>query len=275
MINFTDLFSTYQNNVTEGMIRLLADDLNVSTDAIKALGVGFWPHKQAWIFPERDTKGGIIGLTTRYIGGGKAMVEGSLHGLTYILNPEFKGGKQRAGSLLQDFIRVHEAKVKCPICGNPDWCLVSRDDPEDPADRPAYVLGPVSHVKVEKDGPGKDFGDLLPESIDHRWALKSSWFRAGARALTDKERYQNGRAEAWWGLRTRFQNGDIAIPDDPMLIAELASITYQHTTSGKVKIVSKDELRSELGRSPDRGDAAMISFAYTTTTTGKTRKLPI
>lgn len=152
MENLTSLYEIYQNNVVmfPGMIQQLADDLNVSIDAIKALGVGFWPSKQAWIFAERNAKGEIVGLPTRYIGGGKAMVDGSSHGLAYILNPEFKGSKLRSGSLLQDFIRIHEAKVTCPICGNPDWCLVSRDDPEDPAEvicqRAAYKENAVRKV---------------------------------------------------------------------------------------------------------------------------------
>ncbi len=128
--------------MTEGMVQLLADDLNVSTDAIKALGVGFWFHEQAWIFAERNAKGEIIGLLKRYMNGKKYMIESSKRGLTYILNPDFKKGKKHGRSLLQDFIRVHDASVTCPICGKPDWCLVSRDTPETPAEaicpRPEY-----------------------------------------------------------------------------------------------------------------------------------------
>lgn len=155
MDNLTDLFSTYQNNVLEGMVRLLADELNVSTDGIRALGVGFWPYEQAWIFAERNAQGEIIGLMRRYIrkskdGNDKYALSNSKRGLTYILNSEFKGGKLRGDSLLQDFIRVNKAKVNCSICGKPDWCLVSRDDPEDPAEvicpRPEYKKGSVRQV---------------------------------------------------------------------------------------------------------------------------------
>ena len=142
MLNLTDQFLTYQSNMTEGMIQLLADNLNVSTDAIIVLGVGFWPHEQAWIFAERNAKGEIIGLMKRYMDGKKYMVESSKRGLTYILNPDFKRGKKHGRSLLIDFVGVKAAGVKCPICGRPDWCLVSRQDPEDPDEiifpRPEY-----------------------------------------------------------------------------------------------------------------------------------------
>lgn len=132
--------------MTEGMIQFLADDLNVSTDAIKALGVGFWPHEQAWIFAERNAKGEIIGLLKRYVASGKKyMVESSKRGLIYILNPDFKKGKKHGKSLLSDFIRVTK-EHKCPICGKPDWCLISRNTPEDPAE----VICPRSEYKTEE-----------------------------------------------------------------------------------------------------------------------------
>ena len=64
MLNLADQFSTYQANMTEGMVQLFGDDLGVSADAIKALGVGFWPHEQVWIFVERNAKGEIVYKTT-------------------------------------------------------------------------------------------------------------------------------------------------------------------------------------------------------------------
>ena len=146
MLNLSDQFATYQANMTESMIQLLADDLNVSTDAIKALGVGFWFHEQAWIFAERNAKGEIIGLLKRYMNGKKYMVESSHRGLTYILNPDFKKGKKHGRSLLSDFVRVADAGVKCPICGKPDWCLVSRQDPEHPSE----VICPRSEYKTKE-----------------------------------------------------------------------------------------------------------------------------
>lgn len=35
-------------------------------------------------------------------------------------------------SLLNDFIRV-DGKRPCPVCGKSDWCLISRDNPDDPS----------------------------------------------------------------------------------------------------------------------------------------------
>lgn len=133
MKNFQDLFQTYQSNVTSGMLTSFAKHLGVSEKSLEVLGVGFYPLEQAWVFAERDAKGKIIGLLKRYSSGKKVMFDSSRRGLHYILNPEHRENKH-GRSLLQDFINIYKAKVKCPICGKPDWCLVSKDDPSDPAE---------------------------------------------------------------------------------------------------------------------------------------------
>jgi len=132
MLSLVDQHQTYQANMTDGMVKLLACELSVGPEAIKQLGVGFWPLEQAWVFPERNAKGEIIGLMKRYMSGKKYMFESSRRGLSYILNPDFKKGKKHGRTLLKDFIRVADAHVKCPICGRPDWCLVSRANPSNP-----------------------------------------------------------------------------------------------------------------------------------------------
>ncbi|MDA1257975.1 MAG: hypothetical protein O3C10_09065 [Chloroflexi bacterium] len=75
------------------------------------------------------------------------------------------------------------------------------------------------------------------------------------------EQFLNLRAELFDGLRQRFQEGRIQIPDDPDLIAELSSLRYSFSSSGQVKLESKDQLRSRGMPSPDRADALMLAFA--------------
>lgn len=149
MKNFQELFQTYQANITTGMLRDFAKYLGVSEESLKALGAGYYPLEQAWIFAERDAKGKIIGLLKRYSNGKKIMIDSSKRGLYYVLNPEHKETKN-TGSLLQSFIRISQAKVKCPICGKSDWCLVSRSNPEDPAEaicnRPIAEQGAAARI---------------------------------------------------------------------------------------------------------------------------------
>ena len=46
------------------------------------------------------------------------------------------------------------------------------------------------------------------------------------RPAYDKERFLNRRAELYWGLRERFRSGEIQIPRDEALKAELAGLRY-------------------------------------------------
>ncbi|MBT4073530.1 MAG: DEAD/DEAH box helicase family protein [Chloroflexi bacterium] len=77
------------------------------------------------------------------------------------------------------------------------------------------------------------------------------------------EQFMNLRAELFDGLRQRFQEGRIQIPDHPDLVAELSSLRYSFTSSGQIRLESKDVLRSHGIASPDHADALMLAFAST------------
>ena len=77
------------------------------------------------------------------------------------------------------------------------------------------------------------------------------------------EHFANLRAELYDGLRERFQQGRIRIPEDRELIGELAGMRYSFTSSGQVRIEDKEEVRARGLRSPDKADALMLAFAAT------------
>ncbi|MDQ0923327.1 phage terminase large subunit [Pseudarthrobacter sp. W1I19] len=72
--------------------------------------------------------------------------------------------------------------------------------------------------------------------------------------------FANLRAEMWWSVSRLFINGDIAIPDDEELKVELSAVEW-YLKNGKIHVEDKKELRKRIGRSPDRGDALVISYA--------------
>ncbi len=79
-------------------------------------------------------------------------------------------------------------------------------------------------------------------------------------AAKDKERFANARAE-WWGeLRTRFEEGEIDIPDDETLVSQLSAIRYKVNSRGQIQIESKDDMKRRGMASPDRADALMLVF---------------
>ena len=82
----------------------------------------------------------------------------------------------------------------------------------------------------------------------------------GGSKASDSERYLNLRAEMYDGLRQRFADGDISIPDDSELISQLASLTFSYTSRGQLQIESKDRIRSSGRQSPDKADALALAF---------------
>lgn len=79
---------------------------------------------------------------------------------------------------------------------------------------------------------------------------------------SDPEQFANLRAEFYWGLRQRFQDGQIDIdPRDEDLAAQLVAIRWKRTSRGQIQIESKQEMRKRLnGASPDDAEAVMLSF---------------
>ncbi len=83
----------------------------------------------------------------------------------------------------------------------------------------------------------------------------------GGQRPRDPERYANLRAELFDGLRLRFQQGDVAIPEDQELISQLASLRYSFTSRGQIRLEDKQALRSSGQPSPDKADALMLAFS--------------
>lgn len=82
---------------------------------------------------------------------------------------------------------------------------------------------------------------------------------AGELGFVDK------RSAAWWRMREMLDpaNGfGIALPQDDELTGELVSPTWKVTSTGRIRVESKDDLRkaNRLGRSPDKADAVVMAF---------------
>lgn len=75
----------------------------------------------------------------------------------------------------------------------------------------------------------------------------------------DTNTYINKRAEIYFKLRDAIKLG-ASIPKDDELIEELLSIEYQFTETGKIKIKAKDQIKEDLGRSPDKADSLALLF---------------
>lgn len=77
----------------------------------------------------------------------------------------------------------------------------------------------------------------------------------------DVQRYANQKAEAYWGLRMMFSDGDITGLNDDIAFSQLTGIRYDTNARGQIVIESKDDARSRGVKSPDRAESIMICFA--------------
>jgi hypothetical protein len=80
--------------------------------------------------------------------------------------------------------------------------------------------------------------------------------------------FANKSAAAWWGLRDRLNPahaGEVALPADDLLTGDLTAPKWRVSSSGKILIESKDEIRKRLARSTDTGDAVVMAFWQTNT----------
>lgn len=82
-----------------------------------------------------------------------------------------------------------------------------------------------------------------------------------AEHLEANNEYGNVRAQIYGRLRDEFQLNRLKIPDDPDLIAQLASVKYQFDSKGRTILWPKEKMKREGMSSPDRADAvAMLQF---------------
>ena len=114
----------------------------------------------------------------------------------------------------------------------------------------------VKDIIVDEVGIGAGVLDTL--KVDNQF--QTTGFNGGARP-DHVDKYLNLRAQIFDGLRQRFADGDISIPNDPELISQLASLTYRYNARGQLMLESKDVIKSHGMQSPDKADALAYAFA--------------
>jgi hypothetical protein len=117
----------------------------------------------------------------------------------------------------------------------------------------------ASLIRVDEIGIGAGVVDRLNEMGE----FEVVGVNVSRRAIYT-EHFANYRAEMFDGLRKRFHDKQILIPDNAELISQLTSIRYSFTSSGQLRIEEKRDLRSRGEKSPDMADALALAFASST-----------
>lgn len=77
----------------------------------------------------------------------------------------------------------------------------------------------------------------------------------------ESEKFANLRTELLWRVRERLRTQTLALPEDPMLVRDLAAFKYRFRSDrGKIELEAKKETKKRLGYSPDRADALALAL---------------
>jgi hypothetical protein len=110
-------------------------------------------------------------------------------------------------------------------------------------------------LKVDADGMGGGVVDRLRE-------LKHDVIEIhGGGKAVNSEKFKNRKAEIHWAFRERLIAGDVDLPDDLELKAQLTSITYRVASSGQLEITPKEDMKKRGLKSPDRAESMIYAFA--------------
>jgi len=150
--------------------------------------------------------------------------------------------------------------VYTPIQGNMmfEQITESKKDTMEIAGRIANMMNNDGYIiaKIDVIGIGSGVVDRLNEQgKDGIIGINS------AEKAFDSEKYYNRRTEMWFDAKEWLKEGKL--PNDDELIADLTAPLYTYTSKGQYKLESKEETKKRLGRSPDRGDSAVMAIQNT------------
>ncbi len=79
----------------------------------------------------------------------------------------------------------------------------------------------------------------------------------------DCRMFPNKRSRDYWVVRRRLELEDLPLPDDDVLVAQMASVHYDYNEKERIQVESKKKMRERLGEdaSPDRADVIVMGCA--------------
>lgn len=145
--DWSKLHSVFLSNITGGIYEWLAIRLGISVESLKAMQVGYTPRVvfggkglktekisyDGWFtVPMRGADAKITGFSLRSLNDKKVLYPGSKPGCMYVVNSAHRHGEHGYSSGSHNWVRAMDSGHPCPVCGKPDGCLLSAENPADP-----------------------------------------------------------------------------------------------------------------------------------------------
>lgn len=99
---------------------------------------------------------------------------------------------------------------------------------------------------------------------DNFFGFKGSYSAAGLTDKTGVRKFINMRAYCFWRLREELDpslNGELSLPFDDELKAQLTEIKFKIKSDGTIQIESKEDIKKRIGVSIDKADAVSMTYA--------------
>jgi phage terminase large subunit len=151
---------------------------------------------------------------------------------------------KRQGNTVTEPVKCWRGKDTMQVAG----LIVDEWRNTDEIDRPSEIL-------VDVIGLGAGVVDRL-----HELGLPVRGVNVGE-AASVSDRFMRRRDELWFAGRDWLAAGDCKLADDNQLIAELTAPKYKITSTGKVQVEPKDEMKKRGLNSPDLADAFILTLA--------------
>ena len=127
----------------------------------------------------------------------------------------------------------------------------------------AYTAGQVRgfrarSVHVDAPGLGSGIAGRIREILAAGDRVPVIKYQPGGTVRRQRDQFANRKAEDVFALRDRFNDGEISIPNNALLISQLTEWRIAYTDKGKTRIVDPEP-------SPDHADMLNILFSADTT----------
>lgn len=121
----------------------------------------------------------------------------------------------------------------------------------------------TAKINVDDDGVGGGVTDRLREVLNEKsLSVTVTGCHNGGKARDSH--YANWGTESYFALRDRFIAGEIILPRDDELTAQLTTRKYMLNSRDQLILEPKADYKKRFKRSPDRADALVLAYAPTT-----------
>lgn len=162
--------------------------------------------------------------------------------------------------------KTSTAKLVGNVC---EWITYhAKQDTMQTAGRVAAMITKTTPVGIDVIGIGAGVYDRLNEQGYKKAKPVNVAESTSMKDSHGQLEFVNLRSAIWWGLRDALDpTGDepMALPPDDILTGDLTAPHWTYTSSGKIKVEGKPEIRKRIGRSTDGADALGLAWYVTYT----------